>query len=392
MGGLNFTDASVVLNQLHRQVTGRESIMPSNTAEFVAVANATIQNGLDPVMNAITQMVGKTIFSNRPYTAKLSALQVDGMVYGNHVRKITFLDMPSEPDQRYSAEAITDGQSVDMYKVNKPKVLQTNFYGGTTRQRKFTVYRDQLNTAFSNPEEFAHFMNGLMIEQSNQIEQEVETLRRGTLLNYIGAKVVADAGNVFHLLTEYNTHTGAELTAQTVRKPENYPAFVAWALSRIKSVSDMMTDRTALYHMSVGDKSILRHTPMENQRLYVYAPQMNEMETRVFSNTYHTEYLNKLGAFERVNFWQNSKDPGCIEVLPSYMGADGEVKTAATSEQINNVFAVLSDQEAMGCNIFDQWSSTTPVNSAGGYWNIFHHWTERYWNDHTENGVVFLMD
>lgn len=392
MSTLNFRDASAILNALHKQVTGRENIVPANTADFVSVANATIANGFDPVMNAISQMVGRTVFSSRVYSAKLGALQVDNMAFGNHVRKITMTHQPSEPDQRYSAAAITDGQSVDMYSVRKPGVVQTNFYGGTTRQRHYTVYRDQLNTAFSNPEEFGHFMSLLTTENANIIEQELETLRRGTILNYIGGKQKADSSNVFHLLTEYNAVTGQELDAKTVKLPENYPAFVAWAMSRIKTVSDMMTERTTMFHQTIGEQAILRHTPMDCQRLYIYAPQMNEMETRVFSNTYHTEYLDKLGAFERVNFWQSIKSPDCVEVCPSYMDENGEQKTETQPIKISNVFGVLADREAMGCTVFDQWSSSTPINSAGGYWNIYHHWTERFWNDHTENGCIFLLN
>ena len=392
MPGMNFTDASVILNELHKQVTGREAITPANTADFVSVANATIANGFDPVMKAISEMVGRTVFSSRVYSAKLGALQVDGMTYGNHVRKITMTHQPSEPDQRYSAAAITDGQSVDMYTVRKPSVVQTNFYGGTTRQRHYTVYREQLNTAFTSPEEFGHFMSLLTTENSNMIEQELETLRRGTILNYIGGKQKADSSNVFHLLTEYNAATGKELTVQTVKLPENYPAFVAWAMSRIKTISDMMTERTTMFHQTIGGEIILRHSPIDCQRLYVHAPQINEMETRVFANTFHTEYLNKLGAFERVNFWQSIETPDSVKVCPSYMNENGEEKTETQPIEIDNVFAVLADSEAMGCTVFDQWSSSTPINSAGGYWNIYHHWKERYWNDHTENGCIFLLN
>ena len=34
----------------------------------------------------------------------------------------------------------------------------------------------------------------------------------------------------------------------------------------------------------------------------------------------------------------------------------------------------------------------TPYNAAGKYWNTFFHFTERYWNDFTENGIVLLLD
>ena len=38
------------------------------------------------------------------------------------------------------------------------------------------------------------------------------------------------------------------------------------------------------------------------------------------------------------------------------------------------------------------WSNPTPFNARGGYTNIWMHETQRIYNDHTEKGVVLLLD
>jgi hypothetical protein len=56
------------------------------------------------------------------------------------------------------------------------------------------------------------------------------------------------------------------------------------------------------------------------------------------------------------------------------------------------IFGVMFDEAALGYTLVNQWSAPTPFNARGGYSNIFWHETARYWNDFTENGVIFLLD
>ena len=60
---MEFKDAAAILNNIRKQVTGETAIAPANTSEFVSVATTLLQAGYDPVLNAITQMVSRTIFS-----------------------------------------------------------------------------------------------------------------------------------------------------------------------------------------------------------------------------------------------------------------------------------------------------------------------------------------
>jgi hypothetical protein len=46
----------------------------------------------------------------------------------------------------------------------------------------------------------------------------------------------------------------------------------------------------------------------------------------------------------------------------------------------------------MGTNFYDQDVSVSPYESAGQYYNYWYHDAHRYWNDITENAVLFLMD
>lgn len=395
VNGLTFNQLATVLNSIVSQATGKTSITPTNTGEFTSVANVALSTGYDPLMTAISQVLSRTIFSIRPYTRKFGGLEVSEQQFGNVTRKLNIADKDFENDDRF---ALTDGESVDMFKVNKPSVLQTNFYGANIYQKSLTIYRDQLDNAFQNADEFGRFITMIMTNASDLLEQARENMARATLANFIGGKIEGDRDNVIHLLTEYNTLTGLTLTATSVYQPENFKAFVQWAYSRIAAISSLMTERSQKFHVNVTnwggggtDKSISRHTPYEYQKVYLYAPARFQMEMMALADTYHDGFL-RLAYNETVNFWQSIDKPDSINVTPTYMTNTGGLTTAEDAVNQANVFGVIFDRDAAGYTLVNQWSSPTPFNARGGYANIFWHETARYWNDFTENGVVLLLD
>lgn len=384
---LTFEQSAALLNELAEQATGSKSQAPVNTAEFITVANTVLNCGYNAVVDAISQVLGRTIFSIRPYYRKFPGLNKSEQTWGNHARKINYVDGTWVNDD---SVPLTDGDTLDHYIISKPNVLQTNFYGGMRRSRFYTMFREQLRTAFTGPNELSQFWSGLVTHTNNQIEQGHENLARTAINNFIGGKIAADNG-VIHLLTEYNDLTGGNLTATTVFAPNNFQAFVRWMYSRVKVLMRNMTERTVLNHLNVTGSEIARHTPLELQRVYLYAPFVDMMDSMVNSTTFNDDYLKK-PRWEAVNYWQSPDKPDSIDVTPSYMGTDGTIKTATAAVQQGDIIGTIFDDEAIGYTTFDATVLSTPVNARGQYWNIWYHWVDRYWNDFTENGYVLLLD
>ena len=386
---LNFNQCATLLKAINEQATGKSTLTPTTPGEFVSVATTTLMSGYDNVINAVSQVLSKTIFSVRPYNAKMEGLMVDSVRYGNHVRKLVTLDADPETDDRI---ALTDGSSVDQQRVKKPAVLQTNFYGANVYQRSVTIFRDQLDTAFTSAEEFSRFVGMVIQNVMDQREQDIENCKRLALNNFIAGKIKGDATNVIHLLTEYQAESGlAELTAETVLSPANYPDFIKFAIGRIKTVGDLMTERSIKYHLNTTNAKIPRHTPLADQRVYLLSQYVNKMEASVFSTVFNEDYLKTVD-FERINFWQSLDKPAEISIKPNYMHTDGTIKTSETDVTSTAVFGVVFDREAVGMTMVNEWSAPAPFNARGGYTNTFWHYTTRFWNDFTENGVVFLLD
>ena len=397
---LSFNQLSSVLTTIMKQATGVDaSIQPVNTSSFVTVAQTALKTGYDPLSTAISQVLSKTIFSVRPYTRKFKGLNVSNQRYGNHVRKLTAIDKSFEEDNRFE---LADGASIDQYTVNKPKVLQTNFYGANVYQKSLTIYKDQLDCAFSSPDEFASFISMVMQNASDMIEQAHEETARATLHNlaqgiYVmedtpaGADLAKAKGGKrsVNLLKLYNQESGKTLKVADVYKAENFESFVKFVFTTINNIADLMTDRNALFCSQLTDYNIVRHTPKNRMKFYLYSNLVNKINSEVYSSVFNPDFL-KLVDFETVNYWQSPLHPTSVSGDVNAITNTGEV-SFVSGGSLDNLLGILFDEEAAGYTTVNEWAQPSPFNAKGGYYNQFWHFTDRYWNDFTENAVVFYM-
>lgn len=389
---MTFEQAAAILNNIKAQVTGETGLAPVDANEFVSVATKTIAAGYEPVLKAITQMVTRTIFSIRPYEAQFRGILMDSQKWGAIVRKLAVSDQDWNNNEEFSLE---DGQSVDMFKVRKPNVLQLNYYGAITYQRHYTIFKDQLDSAFSGPDEFSRFMTMVVQNCMDIIEQSREATARATVANFIAGKIAAagvgGSDGVVHLVTEYNAETGASLTSTSIYAPENIGNFVKWVYARLGDLTQLMTERSQKFQIQVTGHVLNRHTPLARQKVYLFSKFLEEINARVKADTFHDTYM-ELSDVEAISFFQSIEDRQKVNTTPAYLLADGTIGEAAEPVTVSNILGVIFDEEALGYTIMNEWSATTPLNAAGGYWNVFYHYLIRYYNDFTEKGIVLLLD
>lgn len=386
---------STILNSIVAQAAGQAALAQVDTKDFVAVARVGLQAGYDKLSTAISQLLSRTIYSNRPYSEKLRLMDVDTQQYGNHIRKIQFLDSDWEDNDAYK---LTDGQSIDAWEVKKPKAFQDNFYGKVTAQRWVTIYRDQLKEAMRGPAEFGSFFSSLMTNQQDQVVMKNEETKRMTLANLIGGTISSGvATQTVNLVTDYNAAIGSPspaLTLSDLLAPQYFEDFARFIFGRITAVSRAMTDRTVLFHQNPTSATpisgyVHRHTPVQDQNLVIYAPFFDRVSTNVLATTFNDEYL-KLMRHESVNFWQNAAAPSSLQIDASYTDNAGAIQNAVVNKQ--TVLGVLFDREAAGVTLVGDDAVDTVYNPRGKYYNHFIDFESRYYNDNFENAVVFLLE
>ncbi len=398
---LTFEQCSTVLNSLVQQATGRASVI-STEADFISVAQTALTLGKDVIMNSLSNVLARTIFAVRPYSASMKGLEKSLPQWGAYMRKFNIVASDWKDDDGYkwpvtydstqTGHELGNGYSVDPWIINKREFVQTNFLGQSVFEDSYTIFEDQLETAFRNSEEFGQFISMITTDMSNKIELAKENLSRGLVSNFIGGLLAENnTARVVHLLTEYNTATGGSYTATSIMLPANFAPFMKWVYARIAGIASLFKEMSVRYQTTLNSKPVPRHTPYNKQKMYMLGQDRYQIDARVLADTFHDNYL-RYADVETINFWQGIETPDKIIVKPTYTNTSGVVTTAGSAITKTGIFALLFDEDAMGWSMVHERVLPTPVNPRGLYRNMWYHMRLRCFSDNTEKGVVFLLD
>lgn len=388
-----FDQISTILNKIVGDVTGQNAAPGSyrTTKDFVAAATTALSAGTDPIMHSISQMIGRTIFSIRPYDAATNLIDQDALTYGNAVRKITPIFVDGAENQPMYDDQPVDGQATDHYVIKRPQALETRFTGFSQWEVQApTIFEDQLRSAFTGPDQLGEFISAQMTAVANEVNSQKEALAKNTIVNLMAGKMLRQSVDVRHVLTEYNAATGQSISSiAQLYSPTYFESFVKWFVAYIEDISDMMTLRSVKYHEPITGYTILRHTPKRDQRLLMYSFMLKAIKAMALSGIYN-ESLLKMDVTAGVEFWQSMNARMDFMADASYTAADGTIATGGAHGE--NIIGVLFDRDAMGINVNLERAATTPINAKGLYYNTFYHFTRRYYTDLTENCIVFALD
>lgn len=360
-----------IVNEVTAQALGRNDLAVVNEQGLIALGNTVLDSGTytDDFINTLVKRIGKTIVSYRAYRNAFNTLMKDSMEWGAIVQKIKVVMPRAEADESFE---LTDGQSVDHYKIAKPVAKQKLFITNTPYQFKVTIQRVHLKEAFTSSNAMGSFISAIYGEVQNAIEVGLEELGRNCVNNRIAETGTA---RVINLLTDYNSATGLSLTKDTALFDGG---FLRYAVGKMKNISKKMKSMNTIFN----EEEYERHTPLEMQSFFVLSDFQTQLETVVEYEAFNREYVS-LNGFEEIPYWQSIKTPYDVKVNKA---SDGK------ESSISNVVAVLGDRDGFGMYNMEEWTSTTPLNSAGGYFNTYWHEKQLWFNDLSEQFVVFTLN
>lgn len=406
MNDMIIAQAGQIVAAVYKQATGQAVPAALNLADYISIATTALKTGKDVLMNAMSQMWGETVFAVRPYTGSFTDMEFSTTRWGNADRKVSYASRMPEANGAYAypvaydgTESVPtgDGESVDMYKINKDKIVQTVFYGRSTYAYHRTRFLDQLETAFKSPDELVRYNAAAVQALANDREGWAESMRRGLIINAMGAIAEeAQTGRVVHLLTEYNTATGQSLTATTVRLPANYAPFMRWVYARLGDLKDRFRENNTLYTTQLSALTtdgwyILRHTPADRLKIKMLSSELHQMRASVLSTTYNADYLN-LDGVEGVAYWQAPSTPDSFSVKPCYTKTDGTQKSGGDTVTASGILGIMYDEDFVGCTKISDSVYATPFNPNGEYWNDFYKEVYKTRFDMSEKAVLLVID
>lgn len=381
-----------IVNEVAQQAMGSKTMAVVNNAGLVALGNTVLGSSetKNNFINALTDRIGRTIVSFRAYHSHFPDFERDAIEWGNILQKLKVAMPDAESDDSFNLQ---DGKSVDQYKINKPKVNQLLFTNEAPWQTHITVHLDELEKAFVDSSAMGAFISGMFGEVQNRIELAMENLSMDCVNNYMAEMIKRKTqrpSRVINLVTDFNTTYG--YAGDSALKPEDAlsdQSFLAYVVRRINKISSTMEYMTAgMYNDTAyagGDTQngiYSRHTPKSEQRLMLYIDLVNSLKTDIYSKSFNMNEVALDIPFQTVPFWQSLKTPDGINIQPASGGS--AISQAA-------VMGILFDREAMGTFKNKYTSLTSPINAAGKYYNVFYHMITMYYNDLTENAVVFLL-
>ena len=365
-----------LLNDVTQQALGGTNITVVDGRSLVSLGTMVLSSSAntEAFLNTLVQRIGRTIIAYREYRNKLGDMVMDDFEYGAIVQKISVMMPQAEEDPSWT---LTDGQTIDHYKINKPEAKQKFFYTRTPYMFKVTIQDEHLKEAFTDSSKMAGFIAAIFGETRNAIEFGLEQLGRTCLSNFI-----AETPHVINLVSAFNTElglTGADALNATTCKHSDL--FLNYMIGRINHHAKMIGELSVRYN----DGSKPRFTPADKRVIRI----LSDMDTRAQTVTqyaaYHDRFVSIGGKWDTISYWQNFKE-GNEDKVQIKRASDGTNKT------INNVAAVVYDRDALGIYKKDERVATTPINAAGLYYNTFYHERQLWFNDLQENFVVFTLN
>lgn len=410
-------DCYALMNALVEEAIGAKgSIQAVDTSSFVSAGESVLSSGTENVLNALAMVVGRRMVAVRPYNAPLRLINaIDTGVYSDRILKDSFYSRWAQPSGAFNtdlftnlAQGFTAGENISggsaqstksQWEQNLPIPMEFNFAGRNTWQDCNTIPEIHLQQAFRSEADFSDFVTGYMMERANDLESQKEAYNRMTLLNYMAGiyDLSADMpGSAVNLTAAFNTEFGTSYTAAQLLSTY-LKEFMEFFTARVKIDSDKMTNRSVNYHWSPAkqidgvDYYLLRHTPKEKQKLFLYAPIFAKVQSYVFPEIFNPQYL-RIENYEGVNFWQNENDPMAIEVTPAIPDTSSPAsQTAGAKVALDNVLGVLFDEDALMIDYQLDTALSTPVEARKHYRNVWYTYAKNSICDFTEKGILYYL-
>ena len=413
-------DAYAIMNLLVQEATGQASIQATDVSSFVSAGELVLATGTENVLNSLSLVLNRTLVASRPYKSRLDLMeQVDTGLYSSRIRKISYYANDALPSGDFNtdlftnfSDGYTNGQNTpgspnstkSMWEQNPKYPLELVFGGSSTYQYCLTRYEDQLQTAFRSPEDFNAYIAGWLTESGNDIESLREAWNRMNLLNKIAATYDMSSdmpGSVVNLTYEYNQEFNTNLLTADLLSTY-LKEFLAFMVARIKLDSRMMEHRTVNYHWTPPKNNgagnplaLLRHTPRERQRLYLYEPLFIKSSAYVLPEIFNPEYL-AMSQYQGVDYWQTPDGGMSINVTPAVIETDttdpdyGTVVSGSAVETV--VVGMLTDVDALMTNFQAEIARSTPIEARKGYRNVWTTFLRNNMIDQTENTIIYVME
>lgn len=371
-----------LVNDVSQQMYGENAPTVTNLTDLISMGNEVLSSdkNTEDFCNVLTDRIGRVIISSKPYSSTVNNFLNDSFTFGAILQKIYIEPMDASTDKAWTLQ---NNNSIDQYVINKPTVKQKLFQGVTVWNVTVTIPDIQLRSAFESATSMTVFIDAIFTAMLNSIEVKLEGMLNMSLSNFIANKIVkhkADGGiGVVNLLELYNAEMSTTLTPTEAMTNTEFLKYSSCVINKFLKRMERMSEL-------FNDEGYKRFTPSDRAKVIMHLDYTSAITTFLESDTYHNEMV-KLPNYTEVPYWQGSgtsydfEDSTSIHVTIS----DG----TKTVEQ-TGIIGIIADVEAIGLTIYDR-RTRSAYNANGEYTNYFNKAEIGYYNDMSENAIVFVI-
>jgi len=348
---------------------------------FTAFAADALSDSLktESVYAELYDLIGKTVIAIDEAEEEDRNIVVDAFEYGSIVQKISFASQASQSSSEWDIAHPENPYAV----TRKEGIIQKLFEQYIpTFSWEDVSYADQLKEAFRGPESLAGFTDALYTRMRNAYkiaklglaDAAVGGLMALVYNDCTAETPGANAGRrLRHLLTEYNTKFGTELTDDTSLQNTNY---LEWVRKQIIIDQKNINKLTKLYN----DGTVERRTKETDLNLDL-SIRLTSSYAKFWGDTFNEQYVQLPKHNEIVN-WGIATAPETVKV-----SVDGGTSTTTIAKILGFMYdrdaVVATMDRSRFVSIYDQWNDRNVFKLTAN---------RRYIADPSENTIIYLND
>ena len=390
---MKITQLHTLINAVTQEVLGETAVVQEDLSNVVDIGKTIIDSdNVDNYVKKLVNHIGKVVFVNRLYTGGVPSVLMDSWEYGSILEKIS-ADLPEATINETWALEDKKDYSPDVF--YKPSVSAKFFNSKVTFEIPMSFTEIQVKESFSSKEQLNGFISMLTTSIENSMTVKLDALIMRTINNMTAETLVdelntADVGEpvvldttatgvkAVNLLKLYNETVTTPLTADNAVTD---PDFIRFATYQISMYSDRMSKISTLFNVEKAE----RFTPKDLQHVVLLSDFAKASEVFLKSNTDHAEMV-ALPKHETVPYWQGSGTGYSFDDVSTI-----NVKTASKVDvNVKGILGVIFDRDALGVSNLDR-RVTTNYNPRAEFYTNFYKFDAGYYNDLSENFVLFFI-
>lgn len=384
---MNVIQAYPIANAVYKMITGQDPVIAEDLHDWNIAGEqiSAITGWMDNYTKGLFDLVGETIFVNRPYEGRTPGLMKKGSEYGSIIRKINAEVGDFTQNESWNLQS---GAVYEQDRFSPPKVEYKLFNQRFTYELENSIAEDQVKESLRGPSELVQFLSMIETMIRNKDTKTADGMMMLAVNNFIGETIYdqfqganPNSGSgvrAVNLRYLYNNDNGTSLTFPDCLRDKD---FLRYATQKIKLYAGRMRDYSVAFN--IGGKE--RHTP---------ASHLKTIFLDEFTSAAGTYLLNANGQFlvdnlklpnaETVSYWQGS-------------GTDYDISSTSaiditTSENhsisLSGILGVMFDDEAAFIANLDR-HTRAHINDRAEFVNYWYKTTFGVCNDFNENFVVF---